>query len=790
LRLGNGDIPQQDSFFRDPCSKSFDAHKSIKHSKMVEHAYLLGREGGGQQRTAVAKETDGEKPASACDSPPPLVNVDISNSYHGGCEWTFAEIDVTSAAGLLMKRGHHLQEEFGVRMSFQKRTQARDDCTLVISAPERQKVERAAQGIMQILEDPTSWKQGLQRTKLHIFVDDSNVYYGGINQCAEGEGVNMKALLRSIHKGRWTEELTVVGSGTGNEPRWRAYDEAGYTKHVLPKGKDGHEIGVDDTLMSLIMRETDKQYPDLDQRRLVVVTGDGNDNMGRVSFPEVVESAIRKGWRVELCSWDQNISSKWRKISQDTCSSDSADARSFEEMFTKEQFTVTSLSDHRDSIICPVVARCHGSPRASVSANAAATTKPVGGQKILAIKATMEAIREEINRGEYERAGELSGLKEQLDEAEQQAAATGGNNSTAPAPPPGFAERPPRNKAGIPKGTCTTSRGPDSTIGFNLARTGAVAEGATNVATITASPTVLPKTGAWRSRSAIAAAAAGKDGASPPSPPAVQVSSWRAKSVGTAGYRGSARSASHGSSKHGSSLEELATSMEGGSPTSSLFQAYNPSGRKSFDVGSKTSTRYAVCKDYAACGHCTYGNRCHFQHPGKPGVGLGGKTMCHSWAGTGECELKSSCAFAHPEVCRFGSSCAPRGIACKCDSFHPCASAARAVAGEHSPSSSENPRSFGFNKKQNFQPPARNFHSFDVHAGRSKRPFGGSRHVETGSFGVGGGFPPTKVSMPQEGVLELADRVSVSLSFKDKDGFDFGSQQAPMSDLDDMFDSL
>lgn len=50
--------------------------------------------------------------------------------------------------------------------------------------------------------------------------------------------------------------------------------------------------------------------------------------------------------------------------------------------------------------------------------------------------------------------------------------------------------------------------------------------------------------------------------------------------------------------------------------------------------------------------------------------------------------------------------------------------------------------------------------------------------------------------MTQEDVTNLADHVSLSLSFdplgasRSKNGFDFRSEQEPLQDLDDMFDDM
>jgi hypothetical protein len=43
------------------------------------------------------------------------------------------------------------------------------------------------------------------------------------------------------------------------------------------------------------------------QQVLVLVTGDGNNNRGQTTFPEVAEIALTKDWNVELWSWEQSL---------------------------------------------------------------------------------------------------------------------------------------------------------------------------------------------------------------------------------------------------------------------------------------------------------------------------------------------------------------------------------------------------------------------------------------------------------------------------------------------------
>ena len=41
---------------------------------------------------------------------------------------------------------------------------------------------------------------------------------------------------------------------------------------------------------------------------LVLLSGDGNSNSGRTSFPYAVTSALQRNWHVELWSWEKSLS--------------------------------------------------------------------------------------------------------------------------------------------------------------------------------------------------------------------------------------------------------------------------------------------------------------------------------------------------------------------------------------------------------------------------------------------------------------------------------------------------
>ncbi len=50
------------------------------------------------------------------------------------------------------------------------------------------------------------------------------------------------------------------------------------------------------------------------QQHLILITGDGNANDNRTSFPHIVSTALDYGWTIELWSWKASLSSKFTDI--------------------------------------------------------------------------------------------------------------------------------------------------------------------------------------------------------------------------------------------------------------------------------------------------------------------------------------------------------------------------------------------------------------------------------------------------------------------------------------------
>jgi len=61
---------------------------------------------------------------------------------------------------------------------------------------------------------------------------------------------------------------------------------------------------------------TNKVDKGKEEQHLVLITGDGNTNDNRTSFPEMVTTAIDYGWTVEIWSWKASFSRKFSEIQQ------------------------------------------------------------------------------------------------------------------------------------------------------------------------------------------------------------------------------------------------------------------------------------------------------------------------------------------------------------------------------------------------------------------------------------------------------------------------------------------
>eukprot|EP00808_Paulinella_micropora_P002236 g76242.t1 len=152
----------------------------------------------------------------------------------------------------------------------------------------------------------------------HIFIDYSNIFIGA--QHREGKidpsiRTDVTKVARVLQGNlRDPIGMRVIG---GSIPRatsriWDLWREAKYTVHLCERSASG-EVFLDDMLhgqaFSCILKFAKPQT-------LILATGDGNDNGGRTTFPEVAAAALKRGWNVIVWSWKRSLSSVYKKLEQ------------------------------------------------------------------------------------------------------------------------------------------------------------------------------------------------------------------------------------------------------------------------------------------------------------------------------------------------------------------------------------------------------------------------------------------------------------------------------------------
>lgn len=151
-------------------------------------------------------------------------------------------------------------------------------------------------------------------SRVHIFWDNSNIFIGARDTCKSREGelrsgdvrIDFQALLAFAADGRVIEQAAAVGSvPPGMRAVWDNLAQAGVEIALQERGAySGKEQGVDEALR-LAMMHTVLDYP---PAVCVLLTGDGD------FFPEV-DRMLKRGWGVEVLSFDCNLGRTLRQIS-------------------------------------------------------------------------------------------------------------------------------------------------------------------------------------------------------------------------------------------------------------------------------------------------------------------------------------------------------------------------------------------------------------------------------------------------------------------------------------------
>ncbi len=147
------------------------------------------------------------------------------------------------------------------------------------------------------LEAKAPEHQNLADEKVHIFVDDQNLFYGIVNNSRDrGYRIDFGELLRVAATSSETETAREVGSAyiagivPDDDSFWDVAKSKGFEVHRGYLNKSGRSKQDDAYLITFIMKTLyEKESPST----IVLVAGDAD-------YVPPLEQCIEKGWRVEI----------------------------------------------------------------------------------------------------------------------------------------------------------------------------------------------------------------------------------------------------------------------------------------------------------------------------------------------------------------------------------------------------------------------------------------------------------------------------------------------------------
>ena len=222
--------------------------------------------------------------------------------------------------GIIIK---YLQRELRVRIKSEKDKPSGQITSFVAESVRKDALDAFEARFGGICANPEAFKEELKRIqskKLHMFVDVSNIMKSAQFE-KSGERnfairLRVEKLIEIVCNMRHLEHGVVMGSSPDRASHfWKHWEDSNFQVTVLPHVKeDGKlvESAVDDTLQTAMLSDICNVYNPT--RTLVMLTGDGNINHGRVTFPQVVERALRNNWAVEVWSWSASTHSVYQRF--------------------------------------------------------------------------------------------------------------------------------------------------------------------------------------------------------------------------------------------------------------------------------------------------------------------------------------------------------------------------------------------------------------------------------------------------------------------------------------------
>jgi hypothetical protein len=159
---------------------------------------------------------------------------------------------------------------------------------------------------------------------IHIFWDNSNIYIAAQHVATEKEGIlvakeiriHFDSLYQLARAGRQEVSAFCVGSIPPEmESMWNNLRSLGIEVGLLERGANsGSEQGVDQWLQVRMLRAlSDADKPGV----AVLLTGDGAGYDSGAGFHADLERMQKKGWGIEVLSWNHACNKRLKKWAED-----------------------------------------------------------------------------------------------------------------------------------------------------------------------------------------------------------------------------------------------------------------------------------------------------------------------------------------------------------------------------------------------------------------------------------------------------------------------------------------
>jgi hypothetical protein len=154
----------------------------------------------------------------------------------------------------------------------------------------------------------------------HVFWDNSNIWLVGRNVCKQKEPGNESAfrihfanLFEIAANGRAVATAFVGGSEPpASDEIWTRFQNLRITVQRQERGSQtGKEVAVDEAIqLAMANAVLDADVPGT----MILLTGDGAGYGDGKGFIKQLERAHKKGWKIEVVSWDAGCNSRLREF--------------------------------------------------------------------------------------------------------------------------------------------------------------------------------------------------------------------------------------------------------------------------------------------------------------------------------------------------------------------------------------------------------------------------------------------------------------------------------------------